>query len=99
MLFRSTKWCRSQKTDEDEAVTLMTMHGSKGLEYEVVFVIDVVEGVMPHHMSVRPEEIEEERRMFYVAMTRAKNKLHLYHVKNRYNQDCEPSRFLSELRD
>ena len=75
----------------------MTMHGSKGLEFENVIIVDVNETIIPHKMSVKPEELEEERRMFYVGMTRAKKRLHLFYVKHRYNRELEPSRFLSEL--
>lgn len=90
------KWCDSKEAPKD-AVSLMTMHGSKGLEFENVIIVDANETIMPHKMSVKPEEIEEERRMFYVGMTRAKKRLHLFYVKHRYNRELEPSRFLSEL--
>jgi DNA helicase-2/ATP-dependent DNA helicase PcrA len=51
----------------------------------------------PYKKAVKPEEIEEERRMFYVAMTRAREHLHIYEVKEYYNKELEPSRFLSEI--
>ena len=61
----------------------MTMHGAKGLEYEVVFVIESNEGVTPYKKAGTPEELEEERRLFYVAMTRAKKKLFITYVKEK----------------
>lgn len=81
----------------DDAVTLMTMHSSKGLEFENVIIVDVNEEIMPYKKAVKDEEIEEERRLFYVAVTRAKKRLHLLYVKHRYNHDFEPSRFLEEM--
>lgn len=81
-----------------EAVSLSTMHGSKGLEYRVVIIIDANEGLTPHHKSVLDEDMEEERRMFYVAMTRAKEHLHILYSKNRYNKELQPSRFVGELK-
>lgn len=79
-----------------DAVTVCTMHSSKGLEYEEVYIIDANEGVMPYAKAVLDEEIEEERRMFYVAMTRAKKKLHIFSVNERYNKRLEVSRFVEE---
>lgn len=76
-------------------ITLSTMHRSKGLEWKNVFIIDCVEGIYPFEKAVKPEQIEEERRLFYVAMTRAKDNLYLtsYDKKNGKNQTV--SRFLS----
>ena len=79
------------------SVTLATFHGSKGLEFEYVFIMDANEGMTPHHKSIKEEDIEEERRMFYVAMTRAKKKLFIYYVKERYNKELTPSRFVGEI--
>ena len=73
------------------------MHSAKGLEYEVVFILEANEGMTPYKKATRPEEIEEERRMFYVAMTRAKSHLHIYDVKEYFNKELEPSRFLKEV--
>lgn len=87
---------KKQQVQED-CVSLVTMHGSKGLEYEVVFIIDANEGITPHRKAVLEEDLEEERRMFYVAMTRAKTNLHIYFSKERNNKELEPSRFLLEL--
>ena len=75
------------------------MHGSKGLEYEVVFIVDANEGIIPHPKAVLEEDVEEERRMFYVAMTRAKKELYIYFAKNRWNKELNMSRFVAELLD
>ena len=76
-------------------VALMTMHGAKGLEFTAVFLPTLVEGVVPHEKGM--EQIEEERRLFYVAMTRAKERLCLSAVRRRYEKDAKPSRFLAEM--
>ena len=75
----------------------MTMHGAKGLEYELVFVIAANEGSTPYRKAKQKEEIEEERRMFYVGMTRAKSRLILSYVKEKNGQALSPSRFIEEL--
>ena len=85
---------RQQKS----GVTLTTMHSSKGLEYEVVFVMDINEGVTPHKKAVKEADLEEERRLFYVAVTRAKTYLFLYSVKELYQKDAQISRYIGELR-
>ena len=90
---------QSQQEEEKDAIVLSTMHSAKGLEYETVFLIDVNEGIVPYHKSVLDEEIEEERRMFYVAMTRAKTYLNIFYVKERYSKVMEPSRFIEELKE
>lgn len=84
-----------RQTDTD-AVTLATMHSAKGLEFQVVYILDANEGVTPHSRAMLDEDIEEERRLFYVAMTRAKKRLHVYYVKERYHKAAEPSRFVRE---
>lgn len=81
----------------DNAVCLMTLHGAKGLEYRKVIIAEVNENIIPHQMAVSAEDIEEERRLLYVGMTRAKEKLHLFFSKNRYNHDLRPSRFIDEI--
>lgn len=85
-----------EKKDRD-AVWLMTFHGAKGLEFDRVYVMDANEGVTPHRKAVVDEDMEEERRMFYVAVTRAKAELIVSSVKERYNKQQEKSRFISEL--
>lgn len=79
-------------------IKLITMHSSKGLEFNVVLIPDIVEGNIPHRKAKKPEEIEEERRLFYVAMTRAKKKLYCYgRNEKRDNTKVVSSRFLEEL--
>mgnify|MGYP003217888052 CR=1 FL=1 len=78
------------------SVALATLHSAKGLEYENVYIIDVNEGVMPYKKAVLEPEVEEERRMFYVGMTRAKKNLHLFSVKQLNHKDAEISRFIKE---
>lgn len=80
-----------------DSVVLSTMHSAKGLEYDTVFIIDANEGVVPHKKAVMAEDLEEERRMFYVAMTRAKSHLHIYFTKERYKKPVEMSRFVGEF--
>ncbi|MDO5695658.1 MAG: ATP-dependent helicase [Eubacteriales bacterium] len=86
-----------EKPEEAKGIHVVTMHGAKGLEYEVVFIPDANAGVIPHSRSVRPDEIEEERRLLYVAMTRAIRHLEIYHVRVRMGKECDPSPFLAEL--
>ncbi len=83
--------------EKEHGVALMTMHGSKGLEYDVVFVPDVNEGVVPYPKAVEEGALEEERRLLYVAMTRARDHLHLSYTRQRFQKEAEPSRFLQEL--
>lgn len=82
---------------EREAVTISTLHSVKGLEYERVYILNVNEGTIPYHKAVLDADMEEERRMFYVGMTRAKEQLHLYSIKERFGKKQEISRFLDEL--
>lgn len=81
---------------ELDCVTLMTMHSSKGLEFPVVYILDANERVTPHHKAVLEADLEEERRMFYVAMTRAKDRLHVCYTKERYGRQQDRSRFVDE---
>lgn len=81
---------------QSESVALSTLHSAKGLEYENVYLIDVNEGVMPYKKAVLDQDIEEERRMFYVGMTRAKKYLHLFSVKQMNQKDADISRFIAE---
>ncbi len=85
-----------QKTQLKQGISLMTMHSAKGLEYPIVYIMDVIEGIIPYHKAVIQADIEEERRMFYVAMTRAKERLHICYVKERYGKRKERSRFIDE---
>jgi DNA helicase-2/ATP-dependent DNA helicase PcrA len=85
-----------------ERVTLMTLHAAKGLEYSVVFVVGVEEKLLPHNRSLAaPAELEEERRLFYVGVTRARERLYLTYSQTRYLNGMlewqEPSRFLRDI--
>ena len=86
-----------KKAAQEDAVALTTMHHAKGLEYRIVFIIDANEKVVPHPKALLDEDIEEERRMFYVAMTRARDILHIWYLKERYGRDMTVSRFVTEL--
>ena len=90
---------KEQKTKqkEGEGISLMTMHGAKGLEFTAVFIPTLNEGVSPYRRSIQSGDIDEERRMLYVAMTRAKEHLHISFVKERFHKEAEPSRFLYEI--
>ena len=86
----------------DDAVTLMTIHMAKGLEFKNVFVVGMEEDLFPSQMMLSSRaDLEEERRLFYVAITRAENHLFLSYALNRYRygrlKNCEPSRFLSDI--
>lgn len=88
--------------EQNNAVTMMTIHSAKGLEFPVVFLVGLEEGIMPHSRSLlEKDELEEERRLMYVAITRAKDKLFLLRAKNRTlygeTQSNSPSQFLSDL--
>lgn len=80
-----------------DGISLMTMHGAKGLEFDTVFLIESNEGVIPYKKAKLDSEIEEERRMFYVAMTRAKRKLIISYIKTKNGKEQYPSRFVEEL--
>ena len=92
------------QNDNEEKVTLMTMHAVKGLEFDYVFVVGVEEGLFPHLNSMNSEEeLEEERRLCYVAITRARKKLYIINSRSRllYGKITSniPSRFISEIGD
>lgn len=86
-----------QKETDSEAITFMTMHGSKGLEFDLVFIIGANETITPYKKAETKEEVEEERRMFYVAMTRARKKLIISYTKERNGKSMAQSRFVGEL--
>ena len=88
---------KKQQVKEEPGVSLMTMHASKGLEFPVVFVPTLNEDIVPYRKAVQEVNLEEERRMLYVAMTRAKTYLHLSFVKERFHKEAEPSPFLYEI--
>jgi len=87
--------------ENEDAVNLMTIHSAKGLEFPVVFVVGMEEGLLPHASSLDdPSELEEERRLFYVALTRARERVHLLHASYRRTWNSvggAMSRFLSEI--
>lgn len=85
-----------QRRPETDAITLATMHSAKGLEFPIVYILDANEGITPHSRAMLDEDMEEERRLFYVAMTRAKTRLHVYAVRERYHKKAEVSRFVWE---
>lgn len=88
---------QAKRLEKDaDCVSLMTMHSAKGLEFPVVYILDANERVTPHHKAVLEADLEEERRMFYVAMTRAKERLHVCYAKERYGKAQERSRFIDE---
>ena len=91
------------KNEEEEvdAVKLSTLHASKGLEYPYVFLVGCEEGILPHADSIEESNVEEERRLMYVGITRAKRQLTLTHCIKRKRQGTwqfpEPSRFIDEM--
>lgn len=94
---RELKEKASARREIREGIQISTMHSAKGLEYEVVFLPDVNEEVTPHNKAILEADLEEERRLFYVAVTRAKTYLYLYSLEERYNKPLRPSRYLEEL--
>jgi len=87
------------KADKSDRVMIATMHSSKGLEFQIVFIVDANEGITPHKKAVLAEDLEEERRLFYVAMTRAKENLYILSAKERYNKVMQWSRFIDEINE
>jgi len=94
---------QANHTEDGNVVTLMTLHSAKGLEFPVVFMVGMEEGIFPHNMSIMEDNIEEERRLCCVGITRAKEKLYLTNAKRRmlYGKDQMnvPSRFIAEIKD
>jgi DNA helicase-2/ATP-dependent DNA helicase PcrA len=92
----------AENAEDNDKVTIMTVHSSKGLEFNVVFIVGMEERLFPSGLSdFSQQDLEEERRLFYVALTRAKNKAFLSHADNRYKwgkpESCTPSRFIREI--
>ena len=91
----------SEHQEQDDVVTLMTVHSAKGLEFSVVFLIGMEDGIFPHQNSFSNDGLEEERRLCYVGITRAKEKLFISNAKRRmlYGKDVinPPSRFIKEI--
>ena len=88
-----------KKEKNPEGVRLMTIHAAKGLEFHTVFILDANEGKIPYKKARTDAQTEEERRLFYVAMTRAKEKLTVCYVKTKSGKETAPSRFVDELLD
>ena len=91
---KSAERSRSLRNPPQNAVVLSTIHSAKGLEWDTVFMVGMEDGVLPHTNS---EDIEEERRVAYVGVTRARQRLGLTYSDERYGERFEPSRFLSEI--
>lgn len=90
---------QKNKDAERGGVRILTLHGAKGLEFDTVFLPQLLEGLLPYKKAVVDADVEEERRLFYVGMTRAKEQLVITHSKTFYNKDAAASRFLSELKN
>ncbi len=88
---------RGSESIDQDAVTIMTLHRSKGLEFKEVFLPDVNEGILPSDKSVLKSDIEEERRLFYVGMTRAEEQLHIWYIKDDHGKALAASRFLRQI--
>lgn len=94
---RELKQQAADRNNQLDGVALSTMHSSKGLEYKVVYIMDANEEITPHRKAVLESDLEEERRLFYVAVTRAKEKLSIFSCKERYGKKLQVSRFVTEL--
>ena len=88
---------KNRNRQDADGVQILTLHGAKGLEFDTVWIPQLTEGQLPYKKAVLDADIEEERRLFYVGMTRAKHCLVLSHSKMLYNKDAAASRFLNEL--
>ena len=96
--YREQLKSRSGRNAADQkGVSVSTLHAAKGMEYDRVYILDVSEGVIPWQKAVLPEDLEEERRMLYVGMTRARKWLQLSFAESRMGRTAEPSRFLKEI--
>jgi DNA helicase-2/ATP-dependent DNA helicase PcrA len=96
---RNLKQMAEKLKENTDAVTLATLHSSKGLEFEHVYLLDANEGITPYKKAVLEPDIEEERRLFYVGMTRAKEHLTICYVASINDKSMEPSRFLKEMEE
>ena len=91
------KALEKRRSEEGKGVRFMTYHSAKGLEFDEVFLPDCIEGIIPDGRAKKQGELEEERRSFYVALTRARKGIHIYVTKTRYSKKTVPSRFIPEL--
>jgi ATP-dependent DNA helicase Rep len=89
------------REDSDDAVSLSTIHAAKGLEFPCVFLVGAEENILPHRESIDTGKVDEERRLMYVAITRAKKQLFISHCAKRRRgkewETCAPSRFIAEM--
>lgn len=95
-----TEELKRQKKQQEQladCISLATLHSAKGLEYPIVHILDVNEGLMPYKKAVLDADLEEERRMFYVGVTRAKERLILHSVKKYNGKEADVSRFVGEM--
>ena len=88
---------KPKSKEQTDGVHLLTMHASKGLEFDTVYLLDVNKGKVPKGAKLSAEELEEERRLFYVAMTRAKKQLHIFYVRGTKDHTLQPSVFLEPM--
>ena len=88
----------AEHKEKESGVGLLTFHSAKGMEFDTVFIIDASEDYTPYWQAAKSAEIEEERRMFYVALTRAKKRLFVLHADDRFGKKREPSRFIREAK-
>ncbi len=96
-VFTKDLWEKEKEGEKaTDVVTLATLHGSKGLEFDRVYLYDMNDGIMPYHKAMLPAELEEERRMVYVGMTRAKKELLLLALKNEKGEGQIPSPYIAE---
>ena len=95
----SKKMQEQKEKPKEQTLTLTTLHSSKGLEFPIVFIIDVNEGIIPSRKAQRTSDMEEERRMFYVGMTRASERLCLCVLKEKNGKSLKPSPFLKNIGD
>jgi superfamily I DNA/RNA helicase len=94
VLYRTNWWGEAYQKLGNSGIKLMTIHKAKGLEFNTVFVVGMIEGIMPHSRSI---DLEEERRLCYVAITRAKERLYLCYPARRQGAKARPSRFIEEI--
>lgn len=88
----------SKEDDKNiDSINLMTFHLSKGLEFKIVYIVDANDNIVPHKKSIKNDDVETERRLFYVAMTRAKTNLHIFVTNRRFGRVYRTSRFIHEM--
>lgn len=85
-------------SQNEEGILLATLHGAKGLEFDTVYILDVNEGIIPYKKAVLDKDVEEERRLFYVGMTRAREQLNVCFCSSIRDKSMEPSRFIKEVK-